>query len=240
MREIFVVLTRGRTGSTPICADINQHPDVVCHQELFRPAPINSPHDMAPSYEALKQSGAAFSAGDYLARTAALDPGKLVGFKALLMDLNRHEGLETFLLETAKIVFLTRDPVGAAISAAIASKRGAFNRHVGLTDQAYLEKLRTRVELDPAFVVDEVKNYAYWSDVWKQRLKDANAPHIIITYEEYVEDRNYLLERVFDFLSVPKLPSIGSAEYMKVTSENVWDDILNADEVRQALIAYYA
>lgn len=72
--DMFVIMTRGRTGSTPLVADINDHPEVVCHQELFRTAPIDVSYDIAPCYESVRRSGRAASAGQYLREIAAAVP----------------------------------------------------------------------------------------------------------------------------------------------------------------------
>lgn len=234
---MFVVLTRGRTGSTPVVADINQHPDVVCHQELFRPAPIRSPHDIAPSYEAVRESGRALSAEDYLKETERVAPAAQVGFKALLQDLGRHAGigLERFMLDNLRILYLTRDPVTSALSAAIANARGAFNRHVSLSDKDYLDRLAKRVSLDPFEVVEGAKHQQYWDDYWRARLPEENVPHLVISYEEYVSDRLGLMSRIFGFMGVAEIASLPPTPYLKVTSEDVWSDIINADEVKKAL-----
>jgi LPS sulfotransferase NodH len=237
-QRMFVVLTRGRTGSTVICADINQHPDVVCHEELFRSTPVSSVLDLAPSYEAVKKSGRTLSTADYLTEVLSGSTAQMVGFKALLGDLDRHEaiGLEQYILENTKTIFLTREPVRMALSAAIASCRGAFNLHKDFSGQDYLAKLASRVQIDPEFVINEVNYNVYWSEIWQKRLRDTGTPHININYEEYVNGRQILLNRVFDFLGVGVMSTLGPTVYLKVTSENVWEDIINADEIHDALV----
>ena len=36
----FFLYTRGRTGSTPIIDELDSHPQLECHQELFLPDPL--------------------------------------------------------------------------------------------------------------------------------------------------------------------------------------------------------
>lgn len=40
--ERFVVFTRGRTGSSAICDELDAYPEISCHQELFRLIPEGS------------------------------------------------------------------------------------------------------------------------------------------------------------------------------------------------------
>jgi hypothetical protein len=235
--SMFVVLTRGRTGSTPLVADINRHPEVVCHQELFTMAPIERPYDMAPYYESVKRAGRALPAEQYLRETAATVPAARVGFKALInhLDLRKDIGLERFLFEASvPVVFLVRDPLRAAISAAIALQRGAFNLHVEDDDSVYRTKLKRRVKLDPIFISDESRYFAYWADHWKEKLRVWQSPHIVVTYEDYVSDRLGLINSVFRFLGVEEIAHLPQNPYSKVTSDDVWSDIINADEIRQS------
>lgn len=147
-------------------------------------------------------------------------------------DLRKEVGLESFVLGSAMpIIFLTRDPLHAALSAAIAKERKVFNIHVA--DGG--ENLKQPVALDPSFVVDEARYYAHWSEHWQERLRTSNAPHIVVTYDEYVRDRLGLINSIFRFLKVNELPQLRSNNYTKVTSEDVWDDVVNAEEVRKAL-----
>jgi LPS sulfotransferase NodH len=236
--DMFVVLTRGRTGSTPLVEDLDQHPDIVCHHELFRPSPVTSRLDLAPYYEAVKQSGRTLSAEEYLRETATTAAPAKMGFKALLMDLQHREGigLERFLLDSRMpIVHLTRDPVRSAISAGIAKERGAYNHHKDTVNPLYLERLKQRVTLDPAYVVDEARYYDYWAKKWRTHLLEVGSPHIEVTYEEYVSDRVVLLNRIFRFLDVAEMEELPNNPYSKVTSEDVWSHVINADEVRDAL-----
>lgn len=232
---LFAVLTRGRTGSTPLVDDIDRHPDIACHQELFRQEPVNNMHDKAPSYEAVRQNGRTPGAEDYLREVAAATPGKTVGFKALMTHLEqRHDiGLESFMFGSSMpIVFLTRDPVRAALSATIAKERKLFSIRV---DQKQQDHDKQPVVLDPTFVADEARYYAHWSDHWQARLRELKTPHIVVTYEQYVADRLALVNTIFRFLKVRELPELPSNSYAKVTSDDVWKDVANSDEVRKAL-----
>jgi LPS sulfotransferase NodH len=237
--SLFVVLTRGRTGSTPLVADINHHPEVVCHQELFTTEPIAHVHDtIAPYYETIKRAGRTLSAEQYLRETSVAVPAARVGFKALIshLDLRRDIGLERFLLESSMpVVFLVRDPLRAAISAAIAVQRGTFNLHVKEDDLDYRASLKNKVKLDPSFISDEARYFAYWADYWKEKLRAGHSPHIVVTYEDYLSNRSALINRIFRFLGVAEIAHLAENPYSKVTSDDVWSDIINADEIRQSL-----
>jgi hypothetical protein len=87
---------------TPLVADVNQHLDVVYHQELLRETPTDVSYDIAPCYESAKRAGRALPAEQYLREIAAAVPAARVGFKVLLsdLDLRKDIGLERFLIES--------------------------------------------------------------------------------------------------------------------------------------------
>lgn len=229
---MFVVLTRGRTGSTPIVADINQHPDVVCHQELFRSLPLDKLDDIIPCYERRKDE---MSIPEYLVGPVA-ESGDTVGFKVLINHFDERTGLADALLNwPVRYIYLTRDPVRAALSGAIANARGAFNLYNKETNQELLSRFEKKVQVDPAVVVESARHQSYWDDTWTTRLAEMGEPHLVISYEEYVSDRLGLMNRIFRFLGVEEMANIPPTPYSKVTSDDVWDDILNADEVKKAL-----
>lgn len=237
--SLFAILTHGRTGSTPLVAEINQHPDIVCHQEIFRPAPPVTRSDMVPAYEAVRQSGRTPTAEEYLREIEASAPaGQKVGFKLLMTHLDQHQdiGLERFLFDSRMpIIFLTRDPARAALSAAIAKERKVFNLPVDLIDDDHRARMKRPVRLKPSFVAREARQYAYWNEYWQNRLRDLNVPHVVVTYEQFVSDRLALLNGIFRFLGVRELRELASNPFSRVTSEDVWEDVMNADEVRAAL-----
>jgi len=49
----FFIYTRGRTGSTPICDELDNHPNIICHQELFMPDAWH----LGGMYEAYQEHG---------------------------------------------------------------------------------------------------------------------------------------------------------------------------------------
>ena len=230
---LFTMLTRGRTGSTPLIDDIDRHPEIACHQELFRPEIKTEPPDMVPSYEAVRKNGRTLTAEDYLREVAAATPGKKVGFKTLIFHFEERQeiGLESFMFGSSMpIIFLTRDPVRAALSAAIARERQVFNVHA---DQKPRENQGKRVTLDPTYVSNEARYYAHWSDHWQTKLRDLKAPHIVVTYEQYVSDRLAVVNSIFRFLNVQEMPSLPPNSYSKVTSDDVWKDVVNHAEIRK-------
>jgi hypothetical protein len=100
-----------------------------------------------------------------------------LAFKALLsdLDLRKDIGLERFLIESMMpVVLVARDPLRAAIFAAIALRRGAFNLHVKDEDPDYRASLKKRVKLDPSFISDEARYFAHWA--WKEKLRGCTVP----------------------------------------------------------------
>lgn len=237
MHKLLVVLTRGRTGSTPLVADIDQHPQVVCHQELFRTA-THSPHDRVPSFYTAGGLRPGLTAQQYVDDLARQADRTVFGFKLLISNLDEwpaEVGLREFLLNRAHVVFLSRDPMAAAISAGIAKARDAYNIQDGDVDDEYRERLSRKVVVDAQYVSDEARYFAYWAEHWLSVLSEANVPHVHITYEAYCADRLSTLNSVFHFLGLPALTQLAPNPYSRVTSSVVWDDIVNADEVRGAL-----
>lgn len=236
--KLFVVLTRGRTGSTPLVADINQHQDVVCHQEMFRAEPAVSPFDLAASYEAAVAQHGQLGAREYLDRlTRSAGDGQMVGLKVLDSQLNERAGIDLrgHLLRTrTPIVLIDRHPARAALSAAIATARGAYNLHVDTQNPEYRKRLKTRVTVDPDFAVQEARYYAHWAAELRRDLQRSRARYIEIFYEDYTSRRLEEVNRIFDFLGISRAERLGDNPYSRVTSQNVWDDVVNSDEVSRA------
>lgn len=237
MKKLLIVLTRGRTGSSALIDDIDQHPDASCHQELFRTTG-HSPHDSVPSFSTVLKSTPALTARRYVEGLAQAAATPVFGFKLLISNIDEwpaEVGLRELLLNQAHVVFLTRNPKSAAISAGIAKARNAYNIRETDTDQDYRERLSRRVVVDPQYVRDEVRYNSHWADQWLSELQAARTPHLHVTYEAYSADRLSILNQIFDFAGLLSLNDLARNSYVRVTSPVVWDDIENADEVRRAV-----
>ena len=93
--------------------------------------------------------------------------------------------------------------------------------------------MKKRVRLNSSFISDEARYFAYWANYWKDKLQTGQSPHIVLTYEDYLSNRLGLINGIFRFLGVEELAHLPQNPYSKVTSDDVWSDIINAEEIRQ-------
>ncbi len=235
---LFAVLTRGRTGSTPVCEDLDMHPDVTCHQEVFRLGPLHTYTDKAESFLAYRErTGGTVEA--YLAHLGVLEPGKRrVGFKLLInhFEERQADGLEeAFYRLRIPAIYLVRDPLSAGLSAAIAAARGVYNMR---RDETYTDSRRlmaARVSLDIDVLRDEIAFFEYWQQHWQSQLARSGLPFMTLRYEDYVSDRLAAMNRVFVFLGVAPLLELAENPYQRVTGEHPLDGIENAEAVSKVL-----
>ncbi|MCU0830685.1 MAG: sulfotransferase [Rhizobiaceae bacterium] len=237
--NLFCVLTRGRTGSTAICEDLDAHPGLACHQEVFRLGPRHTYTDKADSFLAYREKTSA-TISDYLAYLVATDPAATrVGFKLLInhFEERKAEALEAeFENRRIPTIFLVRDPQAAGLSSAIAAARGVYNMR---NDAKRIEELKQRaamnVSVDTKMLRDEIMFFAGWQQRWKQHLSSTGIPFMIMRYEDYCADRLGTLNHAFDFLGVKPLEALAENPYLRVTGDNKLDGIENAGDVAAVL-----
>jgi len=240
-RNLFAILTLGRTGSTALAADLDSHPNITCHQEMLRKEPREAWGDQAPIAHAFLSDPSRSFDGylDFLLENCKSN-ARTVGMKILLNHLRESEAiapLETMACRDARFIYLLRNPAAVSVSLGLAGARSLFNIHRDDPQYAEVMARQKRVVLDIDWVCHHANSMNKSIRKGKKKLRKLRRPHLTVYYENYISDRVGMLRSIYKFLDVPfHQPPIESS-FQKVTSENIWDDVQNADAVRRALIA---
>lgn len=189
---MFVVLTRGRSGSTALCDSLTQLDRVLCFQELLRldcpPLTIDGVGHGGVWYgleSACWSYSHQFELGirieEWWERLRGLKSEKgldRLGLKVLFRDLDTW-GSELYpLIDSALILLLVRNPFFEGVSAVAARTSGVWDSlHLGGTD---LKPIR----LDPSEVKDEMKYSIFWNKRVRQFLDERRAKFLELEYRD--------------------------------------------------------
>lgn len=212
----FVIFASRRTGSSLLMDLLNSHPDIECEDEIL--------------------SHRIFSARRFLEARAALSRRPVFGFKLKVSHL-ATQGITdpaAFLgrlhAEGCRIVHLVRrDRLRQALSSAVARQRLAYHQtHAG-------RQLRPGpFRIDARRLIERMRRMD--THLAGERAALVGLPHLALCYEDDLlraETFQATLDRVFDFLGVPRAPV--STEYLRTGTDRLTDLVANLDEVQQAL-----
>ena len=243
--NICILLTRGRTGSTAIVSDLNQHSRIEFFQEIFSSFIAKIPYfetkegNKIPWYSLFenKNTNQLGSINDYFDHINGKVRANtsVIGFKLLLNQLDEmgDSGLLEFVLKNkVPIIFLDRKPFNAAMSAAIAKERKIFNvKTINIGKDNVQSKMKCKPKVDFKYLISEITKFRHWSKYWLNFLSENDHPHVHLSYEMYCSDRIRSLNKVYNFLGIETITAIGQNEYVRMTSGNIWKDIKNPIEI---------
>ena len=211
----FIIMTRGRTGSTAVIDSLNKTNSICTEQELFLKynfkrnmerfiEPFDVWLDQVPllprlygklfSNEALVKS--------YLREVEArsMSTGKIAfGFKVLSHHFDQRPSLKDALLESGyRTIYLRRNVPRQVISGMVANLRGVYNV---LATENYKEDSRYTIDVNEfeSLVKSELQEIANDLDV----LETGGGEFIEVTYEDFMADRYSFFNQIFEFLGVP-------------------------------------
>lgn len=255
MNRNFFMYTDGRTGSSAICDEINNHQELVCWQELFTYGADVSDFEGASMadapalekdleldvlyYEMFRTLSPPFSHGKqcleayfaYLATKAAEQNAKKFGFKLLYNHAThwKDEGLIALLLKREyKIIHNLRlDFVRKYISGAIASKTGVWNTK---NKVSWSEK----VVLDPDICRLRCSEFSIRYQKFDKDIRSDGFKVITVSYEHFLSNRDMFLSQIFEFLgSAPE--SVHPSDFKIVTPADMSKIIENYDQFKSLL-----
>lgn len=251
--ERFVICARGRSGSSAIRDELNGHPQVVCHGELFRPNPLRHPNVRQAFEEFGKEypkkantsdlvlpfrlytsdSENVVTASGFGAYMAYLESeagcAKAVGAKVLA---NHVSGEVLFPICAANDVFVLilrrRNQLRQAVSALVAKQTGVHN------SRTYTPEKGRRLRLDPNGAIYRMRSafrqYAADDDL----VSRSGQPAGVFYYEDWRDDRRRFFEEVCARLGVDfVLPT--STTFKRTTPEPLSALIENYDEFAEAV-----
>ena len=247
----FIVYTRGRTGSSAICDELNNHPEITCHGEIYRsdplargpikaaweqygrqyPKKINSRDRVLPlrlhaelSAEAEVTPEAFAAYYDYLATEAEAESSKAVGGKSLTNHLDQAELLRNCVRTGVSVVSLRRrNFLRQSVSAQVAQETGIYNR------TRYQPEEGRKFTIDPKKVHSRIRAInKHYADL-DEALAQAGVTCITVYYEDWLTDRAAFFTKMSAFLGVADaLPE--NTVFSRTTPEPLSDLLEKYDE----------
>lgn len=240
----FLLVTRGRTGSTAVLDELARTPGVSATQELFLRYDFdNDPDFVKQNYNLLmpfdlwrKEKWRRFlfhyysesrQACRYLrvAEKIAEDNGLAAfGWKLLSHHFDERPYIEGLLrYYKYSVIYLKRSIVHQVLSGMVAKQRGVYNSLKKISDNGrYLinpEEFRWHVQWERDCVNKDIA-----------RLKSAGFKFIEVDYELFCSDRKDFYDRIFDFLGLPQMIP-PTSDFVKVIGD-LELTIGNFDDIR--------
>jgi hypothetical protein len=241
----FVILTRGRTGSTFLADALNQQPGVRCFQELLSVAcPICSTgtsfldgsYEEAGECQCFVHSSPELSIASWLSEVElrALRRGaSRVGLKVLARALDDWPGLREVLRDHVSVIVLTRDGLDEALSGGYANAIGRWNVPRNSGDARELRELqRTPVQIDADWVVDEIRYSLAWRASIFELIRECKKPSMHLDFGELTGGRAGI-NRVLRFLGCP--PAVHVEDRLERNLVDPSRQISNLDEILSAV-----
>lgn len=219
MIKKFFVLTRGRTGSTAVMDELNKVSAIRATQELFLirdfsqipDAKFAKLFDILLPFDLWKQKSKLYKwmlsilDGDkiwinlYLYEAEGLakrQSARAFCFKVLSHHFDERPLLSTVLKERGyQVIYLTRNIARQVLSGMVAAQTGVYNTTEDVGDtrrhQIDLEKFRWLVQWEVQCVEKDIA-----------RLKAERFDFIVVSYEEFNNDRQSFYKKIFHFLGL--------------------------------------
>lgn len=246
----FCIYTRGRSGSTAITEELNNHPQLTCYGEVFRPDPIkwvtrayekygkdypkltNSPDRVLPykffvdgkPEDPITRHGFA----SYLAflESEAETPG--VGWK-FISNVPGDDYFGHCAANDVRVIYLRRrNMLRQAVSALIANETGVYN------SKNYEPQQGRKFEIEPRKVNSRIRmaQSNYQSD--DEAMQAVGLRSIVVYYEDWVDDRAGFFASLGEFLDVEHaLPD--PSTYAVTTPEPLEELLSNYEAVSEGV-----
>lgn len=214
----FFLMTRGRTGSTAVADELNKSRGLCVMQELFlmrdfkNVLVLSEIHDLLLPFDLWKLQGCwwkralpfiysdKLQANRYLVEAEAIGQHQgaaSFGFKVLSHHLDQRPFLTSLLKQRGyRAIYLTRNLVRQVLSGMVAKQRGIYN-----TTKNFEDSHRYHIDLD------KFQQLVQWGKqrVEKDctRLTEEGFSFAIVTYEDFLADRQSFFDKIFKFLGLP-------------------------------------
>lgn len=251
----FVIFNFPRSGSNFLCTMLNNHPDILCHQELFNPGRIFYARDFHTLLNGGSEEGATpwedliYGKGDFSTKGQRdLDPEKF------LMRIWQHSydyravGFNLFPThvpnmapslwqdeEVKKILLIRKNKVKSYVSRAIARKTNVWADYSNKSSKPEKTKQPT-VKVNVQNLISWSRKYDEYFQYLRCELDRLGQPFFEVTYEELVgESSDYVKERMLDFIGIP--PKVDTLQPLnkRQSSKKLSALVSNYDELEKGL-----
>ncbi len=233
MTANFIILTTQRSGSSWLSSLIDSHPDITMYGELFldQPVPLE--------YQTLREKDP--DRYFQFCKTSKSKRPKVTS-EYLDMVFQHHEGVSGFKLMTApfikhpeiilycnkrniKVIHLTRDIEERVLSHTIAEQRNHFHNIKENID------IKRKIDLNYKIVARLHKKQKIYDSTVKMIMKTIKPPTLCIDYAQLHNKTEKTIKTIYEFLNVEYYKP--QSEFKKVISKSHYEQIRNADEIRQ-------
>lgn len=229
--EKFVLVTRGRTGSTAVLDELNKSRDICVTQELFLLWNFTENMDyykLLPPFDLWKQQGGWWKrripiyfsdprqAQRYLARAETLaqrQGAQGFGWKLLSHQFDERPFLSELLKQQGyRAIYLKRNSVRQVLSGMVANQRGVYNSLEKVVDER-------RYHID----IDKFKWLVQWERECVKNDCAQLAPRgfdfIEVSYEDFCADRQAFYSHIFTFLNLPLESPLPPSDFVKMIED---------------------
>jgi LPS sulfotransferase NodH len=232
MLKKFVLITRGRTGSTAILDELGKSSSLWTTQELFLRQDFaatgwNEHYRLLPPFDVWRQLNGWWKRWflyhgsdqrqmhDYLVHAETLAQRK--GVKGFGWKVLSHQFEERpFLGELLKrhrycAIYLRRNIVCQVLSGMVANQRGIYNSREKINDKG-----RYQIDIDQfQWLVRWERECVKKDCLW---LVTEGFDYIVVSYEDFCGDRQAFYRNVFSFLNLPlEVPPL--SDFIKVIED---------------------
>ncbi|MBW2965736.1 sulfotransferase domain-containing protein [Candidatus Woesearchaeota archaeon] len=227
LKNKFILLFQGRTGSSYLKESLNSHPDIIMQGEVWAGMKYIPKNKRKQNAKKQLEWAQKFFGKTYNKKI------KAIGFKTKFIDVLDPKEFARFLEQNnIKIIYMTRQNIVKLTISEINARR-LYNKIKvwNLSSEKYhlqafnlnLNRFKKRLK-EKEQMETKLKIY----------IKTLNLPILKIYYEDLLMDEFEILRKINKFLEVPFRKTKGNS--IKNTSDNLREVLLNFDEIQSHYI----
>ncbi len=244
----FVIFNFPRSGSNLLCSMLNQHPDILCHHEVFNPQKIyyaKDFHELLGDDEPLPRLeliNGKVGLGSKWARNASPERfmaklwqhdfgAQAVGFN--LFPTHIPNAAVPVLEDPAvkKVLLVRRNKVKCYVSRAIARKTGVWDLY-----EKKANSPKISVTVDPKRLLNWSSGYDRYFDQVRKRLEVTGQGYLDLTYEDIVgPNGSEIKTSLLDFIGVTPETHYLQPPLKKQNSNRLSELVSNFAQLEKAL-----
>lgn len=252
--ERFVIFNFPRSGSNLLCSMLNQHPEILCHHEIFNPKKVyyaKNFHELLGGSEVLDRS-ALISGKIGISSKIKRDFNpekfcfelwrhhynyKAVGFNLFPSHVPNTAAVIAGDHSVKKILLLRKNKLKCYVSRMIARQTGVWDLYARKNRLEHKKTPQISLRVNPRDLVRWSKKYDSYFREMQRVLTEKDQPFIQINYEDLVGKEGVQVKsKILSFINVLVEPEYLESPLKKQNPNCVFDLISNFSEVKEALV----